>query len=138
MNRPALALLLALAAPHAAADLRGEVADACNARVGKHGGAAVAECVAEDLPAAEALSRYPDSARATIMRCRTQLKYLGAARVKACADRRLQAASALADYPEGYADTIESCRIRMGAFGEHMVKACVDSETQRLGAPPTQ
>ena len=135
MNRPALALLLALAAPHAAADLRGEITEACQGRVGKRGSAAVAACVAEDLPAARALSEYPDSARSTIMRCRPQPKYLGAARIKACADRRLQAAAALADYPEGYAEAVESCRIRMGAFGAHMVKACVDSETRRL-APP--
>ncbi len=136
MKRSISALVLTLAATHAAADLLHDVTEGCRARVGRHGGDAVSACVAEDFHAADSLSAYPDTARATIARCRAQLRYLGWARIKACADDRLQAEAALADYPEGYEALIEDCRIRMGAFGWHMVKACVDSEARVRGAPP--
>jgi hypothetical protein len=63
----------------------------------------------------------------TIVRCRTQFKYLGSVRIKACTDENLEAKAALSEYPSKYEAVIDGCRIRMGAFGWHLVKACTDS-----------
>lgn len=122
-----LAIALTLAAADVGADRRQDIADRCRALEGRNGRTAVKACIDQDIAAAEALAKYPETAKMTIVRCRTQFKYLGSARIKACTDENLQAKAALSEYPSKYEAVIDGCRIRMGAFGWHLVKACTDS-----------
>ena len=121
-----IGIALMLAAAQVVADLQQDIASRCRAHEGKHGSAAVKACMDQDIAAAEALAKYPDTAEKTILRCKTQLKYLGWARVKACTDQNLEAKAALSGYPGKYKAAIDGCQVRMGAFGWHLVKACTD------------
>ena len=73
-------------------ELKQEIIDRCQAQMAQYGASIVKSCVDQESEAANALGRYPESARATVDRCIAQLRSDGWSVIKNCVDQELYAA----------------------------------------------
>jgi hypothetical protein len=69
--------------------LKQEIIDRCQAQMAEYGASIVKSCVDQESEAANALGRYPESARATVDRCIAQMRSNGWSVIKNCVDQEL-------------------------------------------------
>ena len=135
---PRLALLVVLAATHPSgtlaariptdkSELTQEIYLRCLYDMGEFGDAGLQSCMATDLAAAEALTRYPPEARPVIDRCFDSKWTQGYGSVQACVERDLAGKAALEAYGTQHAQIIQGCREQVGQQGAAAVKRCVDT-----------
>jgi hypothetical protein len=79
-------------------ELKQEIIDRCQAQMAEYGASIVKACVDQESEAANALGRYPESARATVNRCIAQMRVQGWSVIKNCVDQDLYAAQPLSTY----------------------------------------
>jgi hypothetical protein len=79
-------------------ELKQEIIDWCQAQMAQYGASIVKSCVDQESEAANALGRYPESARATVDRCIAQMRSNGWSVTKNCVDQELDAARPLSTY----------------------------------------
>jgi hypothetical protein len=79
-------------------ELKQEIVDRCQAQMAQYGASVVKSCVDQESEAANALGRYPESARATVDRCIAQKRSYGWSVIKNCVDQELYAAQPLSTY----------------------------------------
>jgi hypothetical protein len=132
------ALLIPVAWPAAADDLKAEVITRCINDAGEWGTEMVKRCVEGDLAAANALQAYPQEHRAIVDRCTRRYQRYGWEMVKLCADRDIEAEAALAQYPRDTEDHVAACRDLTGKRGAAKVKECVDKRIGGEQSPGTQ
>jgi hypothetical protein len=115
------------------ADSNEEIVDRCMGEVAEFGAAMVQTCVEQDQAAAEALKRYPFSAKDAVARCSDQLKRRGWSVVKTCVDRDVEAGQMVTAYAKEHAATVEQCHQRWGEQGAVKVKECVEAQLNGAG-----
>jgi hypothetical protein len=76
-------------------ELKQEIMNWCQANMAQYGASIVESCVDQESEAANALGRYPESARATVDRCIAQVRSNGWSVSKNCVDQELSAAQPL-------------------------------------------
>jgi hypothetical protein len=79
-------------------ELKHEIIGRCQAQMAEYGASIVESCVDQESEAANALERYPESARATVNQCIAQMRPYGWSAIKNCVDQDLYAAQPLSTY----------------------------------------